>query len=165
MTHQERQKACLQLTIATAIPKKEKRHCYIWNPEKQVAKHPPAPNAHSWVSAWWIPDCSEVQVRAYTLRSGVLRNSSSCFALLIISSHCTVTERFSNPRLLSTCQSLLNGQISLWTDTCTISNLHQISPVPSPRSLLSSFHPQFLNMMLLITHFGQAVLKYTPTVT
>lgn len=62
MTHQERQRACLQLTTVTAISRKEKLHHYIWNPQMQVAKDPPPPNTHSscWVSDWWITDCSEM---------------------------------------------------------------------------------------------------------
>lgn len=56
----------------------------------------------------------------------------------IISIHCSVMERFSNPHLLFTCQPLLNGQISLWIATCTTSNLHQTSPVLSTGSLFFS---------------------------
>lgn len=57
---------------------------------------------------------------------------------------------------------------------CSTAGSHYELPfVPPPASIREaqlplqelSYFIQFLNMMLLLTHFGQAVLKYTPTVT
>lgn len=135
MTHQERQRACLQLITVTAISRKEKLHCYIWNPQMQVAKDPPPPNTHSscWVSDWWITDCSEMWRWASELTNLGLEcwEAPGAALLCIISSHCTVIQRFSNLHLPFTCQPLLHGQISLWIAICTISSLHQTSLVPS----------------------------------
>lgn len=140
-THQGRQRACLQLTIATAIPRKEKLQLYLKS-RKAGCQGPSSPRHPQLLLSFSLmnhrlPRCAGQSLHIWVWSAEKLQE-----LLCPASSHLTALSlRFSNPHQLFTCQPLLNGRISLWIATCTISSLHQISPVPSTGSLLSSFHP------------------------
>lgn len=145
--------------------KKRKAPLLCMKPRKAGCQGPSFPKHPQlfWVSDWWITHCSDVQVsvRAYAFGFGVLRSSRSCFALHhFISLLC-------HSEILKFSPAFYMPATAQQPDLTVNCHLYHLQP-PSDKSSfpyrVSLLFIQFLDMVLSITHFGQAVLKYTPTV-
>lgn len=155
MTHQERQRACLQLTTVTAISRKGKLSSQPLLQQFQERKSstvifethkcrlprtllPLTPTALAGSQTDESQTAQRCEGEHQSSHIWVWSAEKLQKLLCPASSHCTVIQRFSNLHLPFTCQPLLHGQISLWIAICTISSLHQTSLVPSTGCLFFS---------------------------
>lgn len=162
-THQERQRSYLQLTIATAIPKKGKAPVII---EIQKSRLPRTllPQTPTGLTGWCQPDESQT---AQTCRSELTHLGLDCWEAPGAALPCINSSHWHWDILKSSTAFYLPATAQ-WPDltvNCHLYHLQPPSDKPVPSYRVSFLFIQLLNMMLLITHFGQAVLKYTPTVT